>query len=203
MLDAYARLTPGEWLPMKWAGLRTLVGDSGPLDLWRGPSGPFGESRQTDFSFVLPSLRLANLGWVALLVTAVSARFRRPVGRRTASAATWVLLAIVGLLMNVLVSWYIQIIPVQSYLSLLLLATGLCTAIVAGPSWLKWPAITAHVVYFCLVWVWAPFRLVPARPDYCLGWGLTAVAIFLVALDGTASRDPGVPGQILARPSKV
>lgn len=164
------------WLAARGRALSTVVAAHRPYgvhSLWRWPSDLLGELRRQEFAFLLPAIGLANLGWLALLLGR-----RRPSCR---AARTWVLFALAGVAMNLLLTWHMHVVHHQSYLSLVLLFAALHLAISSSAPWARRAFLLLQLAYLLAVWVLGPFvDGAVVRWDHFVGFGLAAGAAALV-----------------------
>jgi hypothetical protein len=183
--QAYAKISLADWIAMRWEGFKTLVGTHTPnLISWffSGETDVSGSFRREDFLFVIPSLRVLNIGWIVWAVAMLRAwRARSTPPQRIQSISVWVTLGASGLLINVLVTWNMHILHHQSYFSMLLIVVGLTGAILSAARWMTTGLVGMHLLYFIAVWVIGPLQAGgPIRSDVALGWVLSAVALILI-----------------------
>ena len=191
--EAYVRLSFGEWLSLRWQAVLTLFGAFRPplvSWLWLQPMDFLGKLRLTDFAFVFPSLGLGNLGWFVLVAALLGTH------RDAASTcifrsrcASWVLIGLGGIALNVVLTWYVHIVHHQSYLSLLLMFVGLYSVLLLTSPLLRRMILVGQFAYFVLVWLYSPLATLPWRHDHMAGWVLSVVGLFLVI--GSASGTSG------------
>jgi hypothetical protein len=195
--EAYARLSLSDWLWLRWQGLLTLLGAFRPplvRWLWLQPMDFLGQLRLTDFVFVFPSLGLGNLGCLVLLTALFRAHrdanstciFKSP-------CASWVLIGLSGIALNVVLTWHLHVVHHQSYVSLLLIFAGLYSALLLnGPSLCRM-VLAGQFAYFVLVWLCSPLAELPWRYDHVAGWVLSVVGLSLAIppASGTSRKDAG------------
>ena len=194
---AYATLTLRDWLAMRATAAATIIGIREPSEL--GPMymrkmDAIGVRRLDDFAQLGRSMRVANIGWLILLVCLLSGRRQGTTSTLSRSCAAWVLIGLVGLLLNVAVTWSVHITHTQSYLSLLLLAVGLCTSVLLVPDWMRRTLLTAHAAYFLVVWFWSPLRHVNVAVGPLVACVLSGAMLLIMAL--TADDAAGAIGVI-------
>ena len=190
--EAYAGLSFGEWLSLRWQAVLTLFGAFRPplvAWLWLQPMDFLGKLRLTDFAFVFPSLGLGNLGWF-VLVAAVLGTHRDAASRCIfrSRCASWVLIGLGGIALNVVLTWYVHVVHHQSYLSLLLMFVGLYSVLLLTSPLLRRMILVGQFAYFVLVWLCSPLATLPWRYDHMAGWVLSVVGLSLaIASAGGAS----------------
>jgi hypothetical protein len=156
---SYATLDGASWLQKKAEGLRSIALPATPQTCAQGEMAEVtdrvGGQRVVDFISPFPSIRFL---WLDLLVLPLLL-----VGReRRAQARPALLLLGAGLLgvgLNLLLSWDCQIVHTQSYQSLLAIILGLLLLLLqVGPRWLGWTAASLSLGYGLYAWVLDPLR---------------------------------------------
>lgn len=113
-----------------------------------------------------------------------SPRYRR--------AASWVALGLAGVLLNLLLTFRLQIVATQSFLSMLLLVLGLSALVVGAALPLRVAAIGLHLGYFAVVWIAAPlFDVHQLRWDVLLGWLVLAASLVAYLRQASRGGDEG------------
>jgi hypothetical protein len=184
--EAYSRLSSAEWLLLRWQAILTLFGAFRPEAvawLWSQPMDYWGRLRLADFAFVFPSLRLGNLGWVVVAAAAIRA-CRVSVAAPESHFVRWVLIGVAGIALNALVLWSAHVNWTESYLSLLLMVTGLYSALLVKGQVLRRLLLSAQFGYFAVVWWWSPLATRPWRHDHLIGWLLSVLALWLLLQSG-------------------
>ena len=156
---AYSELSFRQWLGTRAEAVSTLVGSVDPETSWlyMRQMDVIGRERLDDFLKLGQSLRVANIGWLIFVLYLIKRRSGAGAARMKA-CASWAVIGLGGVLLNAIVTWSIHITHTQSYLSILLMAVGLCTAIVLTPPMIRFALAAIHTLYFLVVWVWSPLK---------------------------------------------
>lgn len=180
---AYADVTLGAWWRKRVHGLGVVAGlqDASQEISWvyLRPMDRIGRLRLDDFTGLVYSFRAVNFGWIVLAGILLRRRIAQAVVTARAAAA-WCAVGGAGVLFNVVAFWPVPITHHQSYLSLLLLATGLCVGVLLATGWWRRLIVAAHLAYFGALWIWSP--LVHGRLAIGPALGATLAAALLVYL---------------------
>jgi hypothetical protein len=192
--DVYSGLSLGSWLSLRGQAVLTLFGAFQPAAvgwLWSQPMDFLGQVRLADFVFVFPSLRLGNFGWLVFAVALLRGR-RDSAPIAEALFARWVLIGVAGVALNALVMWAAHVNWTESYVSLLLIITGLYSALLLTNASLRGWLLAGQFAYFAVVWWWSPLSEVPWRYDHVAGWLITVVSLwFALPADNQRREDAG------------
>jgi hypothetical protein len=180
---AYANVSLRQWLGSRAAAVHTLLDDVNSETSWLylRDMDAIGRERLDDFLKLGQSFRIANVAWLILLWSLIK---RRP-EPRTASlraCAAWAAIGLGGVLLNVVATWSVHITHTQSYLSLLLIAAGLCAAIILATPLVRLVLVAGHTLYFVIVWVWSPLKGVNVAEGPLLASVLAASLLVMFAI---------------------
>lgn len=155
---SYSKLTLHDWVAKKRDALGMIAGLH-TANLYSSSIDITDRWRVRDFYFVIPSLNVLNAGWIIAILRWL--RFRRSKqpenGLRNLTPLLFV--GVTGVLLNVLVTWDLQIIHHNSYLSILALAIGLAILIASERAWWGVVLVGAQFGYCLLVWVCSPLAI--------------------------------------------
>jgi hypothetical protein len=176
MKDAYAPLTWSSWLSSRAESLRLLFGLADDPLLPRFPrTDDLGQLRLGDFLYAGSTLRWLHLGWPLWILALCRGGAATSAVRH---ASSWISFGLAGVLLNLVVTFRLQIVPTQSFLSMLLVVLGLAALIARAPRTLRVSAIGLHLAYFSVVWIASPLLDAHSlRWDVLLGWLLAAGAL--------------------------
>lgn len=158
---AYAALSFEQWWETHTRGLLMISGlrvnEADALWLFGRDFDAAGRRRLDDFLAFGRSMRVANVGWLVLGWIWWTRRRRTSEDVALArECAAWCGIGAVGLVLNVVGLWAMHTTHMQSYLSLLLVPAGLCTALLIAPRRVRRLIVAAHLAYFAVVWLWSP-----------------------------------------------
>lgn len=182
--EAYGSLTFGSWLQMRWEALGAVIGVFQPPLvgwLWLTSMDWMGRQRLADFVFLFPSLRVAHLGWLMLVLPPSLTGRAGDSGKRRAFAR-WVVMGLSGVFLSVVLMWSTHINHTLSYVSVLLVFSGLSSAaLLLGPTWFRRLVFGAQLSYCAVVWIWSPLREAILSPGYASACVLSAIALAFLA----------------------
>ena len=180
---AYSKLTFRTWLVKKVEAVETVFGRY--VDVIPSPARDItGKWREADFYFIFPSLGVLNAGWVLGLMVLIRTRMQRARMAEEIPEGLKLLLfmAIIGVLLNLFLTWDFHVIHHNSYLSMITLVGAMAILVSSAPGRWKVLLVGMQFAYFLVVWVASPLATANRiNAGLVIGWAVIAAATWHIA----------------------
>lgn len=156
--DAYGGITWADWIGRKWFAIKTLFGTAAPTEVaWvrDGATDAIARARVADFLHVFPAMRFFLLAIVVGILVDLLPRANFTPNQRRVFYGT-LAAGLVGLAVNVLVTWSVHVQHHQSYFSICLLYIAALSALAGLPKAISTSLVGLQAIYVVVVWLIAP-----------------------------------------------